>query len=207
MKKTAYIFPVICLAALSISAKADTLKLVSSNGEVGPYSMQIDGVSESMFCIDDFRTVQNGESWAVTVENGSNYYSTNKSSTDFAYEEEAYILSKETSTNQTAVQDALWAVMDSSDHLSPLSAAGELVTAAYNFTGYTTAFLSGYDFYIPVVPGGWQEPSDWDGNGVPQTFIGQNPDPSPVPEPSTLALFGSGLIGMAGALRRKLARA
>ena len=38
-----------------------------------------------------------------------------------------------------------------------------------------------------------------------QTFMSIDP-PAPTPEPSSLFLFGSGLIGMAGVVRRKLAR-
>jgi hypothetical protein len=207
MKKLACFLPAFCLAAISMSANADTLKLVSSNGTTGPYSMLYDGNPVSLFCMDDTRTISTGESWAVTEVSGADYYSANTHSTDFKYEEEAYILSQETSSNHLAVQDALWAVFDSNDHLSKGSSAANLVAAASTYD-YTTAFLSGYDFYIPVVPGGRNDPSDWDGNGIPQEFIGQNPDPAPTPtpEPSTLALFGSGLIGMAGIVRRRLVR-
>ncbi len=50
--------------------------------------------------------------------------------------------------------------------------------------------------------------SDWDYND--DTFVFTNTtspkgDPSPTPEPSTFALLGTGLLGAAGALRRKFA--
>jgi hypothetical protein len=207
MKKIACLLPAFCLVAISLSANADTLKFVSSNGTTGPYSMQFNGNSVNLFCMDDTRTISPGESWAVTEVSGATYYSTNTHSTDFKYEEEAYILSQETSSNHVAVQDALWAIFDSHDHLGHGSDAADLVAAASTYD-YTTQFLSGYDFYIPVDPGGRYDPSDWDGNGIPQEFIGQNPDPAPTPtpEPSTLALFGSGLVGMAGIVRRRLVR-
>ena len=46
--------------------------------------------------------------------------------------------------------------------------------------------------------------SDWDYND--DTFVFTNVDPAATPEPSTFALLGTGLIGVAGALRRKFVR-
>jgi hypothetical protein len=50
--------------------------------------------------------------------------------------------------------------------------------------------------------------SDWDYNDDTFVFNNASPkgDPAPTPEPSTFALFGTGLLGAAGAIRRKFGR-
>jgi hypothetical protein len=77
-------------------------------------------------------------------------------------------------------------------------------------SGTFTAILSGS--FDPNSGGfGWYDPSDpnsW-GTGVLQVVVADDfptngGNQTPVPEPGTLAMFGTGLLGVAGLLRRKL---
>jgi hypothetical protein len=66
-----------------------------------------------------------------------------------------------------------------------LSLAGTAPNSAFN----------GLVLYTPIA--GTQS-----ANGMPQEYIGY----SPVPEPATLTLFGTGLLSLAGVVRRKLGK-
>jgi hypothetical protein len=203
VKKIAYLASALCIAVLSGSAKADTLKLDgAATGSTGPYQLTLDGTTPvNLFCLDDFRTVYIGETWNVTVVNGADYLTSNKYSNDFKYEEEAYIYSMLGVSNghghkydATDVQEALWYIFDHSEDTN--SYANTLISKAATFH-YTDSFLDDYSFYIPTGRG----------NDLPQEMIGSAVNTSPTPEPSSLFLFGSGLVGLAGAVRRKLVRA
>jgi PEP-CTERM motif len=212
MKKIVSLLPVICLAVASMSAKADSLQLVSnpSSTTIGPYTLtytnSTSSTNLSLFCMNDQDEIFTGESWGVNVSNGISYEGDKKGTLGFEYEEEAFIYSLYNGKNATDIQDALWTVFDpKTDNTDKNSPA--IVKEASNFAlglvgdSGSNAILSDATFYIYNGRG-----TDPFGDGTPQNFVGESTPPAATPEPSSLILFGSGLMGLAGMVRRKLAR-
>ena len=202
------------LATLSFLAAApafaDTLTFVKATGQavdnvyVYPYSFSINGSTArtALMCLDYNREITENESWHVAVTS----VGLDSSALSTAYRATAWIYSQLGSSSNSDVQFAAWDIFDDADvkNLSGFDGnAKQLVAdglaAAQNSALIQSGFFSKFSLYLPTTDQtGWTK-------GKPQDFIGAA-QVAQTPEPSSLILLGSGLVGIAGMLRRKVAQ-
>jgi hypothetical protein len=217
----------VCFAAMSQVSGATNLQLTGTGGTavnigsesvyVYPYDFSVNGSSATtqLMCLSFNDEITVGESWSVNADtiaqaaNGNSTLLTN-------YEEDAWLYSQitpsSTQAQETLIQFAVWDILDplgvgvASDPYWTANSSGiqNLITQASNAVGSESPdFFNQFVVYVPDHDPSYYTSANGYPYGIPQTFIGT----SPTPEPGSLALLGTGLLGMGGAVRRKMRKA
>jgi len=183
--------------ALSLPAVAGTVDMQFNGTPTGnsysgvstyPYDLSVNGApNQWMMCMGYYEHISSGETWQATpVSVGSLDPASHLLNYQAAFLFEMAVADHGANSDVNA---AVWWIFEGAPSLTP--GAQTLVTLAQSQT-YTQGEFSHVMFYSAI-------PGTESGNlGTAQDFM------SSTPEPGTLALLGSGMIGAAGFLRRKL---
>jgi hypothetical protein len=196
---------------------ADTLTFTGTGGTIVddtviyPYDFTVTGpggtnTNVAMICLNFNREITPNEMWNVTAVNVASITSNVDGETETDYRADAWLTNQlGTSAGSLAeIQFAIWDIMDPSG-IGPLdgfdaTAQSLAAQALSNATTLPTSYFGNDVAYVPTGDTtGWTD-------GQPQIFMVNAPQPPSAitPEPSSLLLFGTGLLGTVAIMRRRL---
>ena len=183
------------VAVASASASQLTFNSTGSNSYEGissyPYSFTVDGTPNvALMCVSFNEHITGGETWQAnkyTVAGYGGLIGNTQLADELAY---LYTAALSDKGKDSSINAAAWFLNEGSPANDNANIQGWVLKAENAPAGP----YNGISVYVPVRG----ESQSWT-DGPPQTFYGG----VPTPEPSSLMLLGSGIVGLAGLLRKR----
>jgi hypothetical protein len=230
--KSALVALSLCLAfLLPRVAFADTLTLTGATGGstdgiyVYPYEFTVTGpggteVNTILSCLNFDREISFGETWTVDAINLSTIDPTSTYDGELGadYLEDAWLFNQygTAAGTDSEIQFAIWSIMDPSavnasnpsyngPNAFDATAQALAAQAIGEVTGSDPLPASYFLDNVVFVPDA-SDSASWT-DSQPQIFMSDPPPPAVTSEPSSLMMFGTGLLGAVGILRSKARKA
>lgn len=156
-----------------------------------PYAFTVDGSPESLMCIGYNEHIVGGETWLATSMSVAQYgalIGNVQKADQLAY---LYDVAYVTGGSKSAANAAAWFL---NEGVPPLDSQAQALYNQAISQVYPPGAFASLEVFVPI-----DGTQSWVGE-LPQTFYGG----TPTPEPGTLLMVGSGILGVAGFLRNKL---
>jgi len=203
LKRICVVLPLVLLVLTSANAGAVPAKVYFSGGYafadngygIPPYQGTLNGQKELFYCVDFAHEITGNTSWEAYVlglGSPASAFGSTRLDDRTTYLEMAWLISQMGATsNQTELAQLQWAVWSFTGAHSPYF-EGNVITQALFEVNHGLFAGNGWEILTPTGNYG-------------QEFLVADSDPIATPEPASLLLFGTGLLGIAFITRKQLA--